>query len=76
MTGFDGKPVNKGAFIVNLVLMQRPTASSHGKSCGRERLSTWHLWQGHGRAGAGTRPTHWEQIIICPRPKRTRYGLK
>lgn len=50
MTGFDGKPVSKGAFIVSLVLgghaAYRTQLFLYLKSCGREELSTYNLWQG------------------------------
>lgn len=50
MKGFDGKPVTKGSFIVNLVLSghaaYRTQLFLYLKSCGREELSTWNLWQG------------------------------
>ena len=50
MTGFDGKPVSKGAFIVSLVLnghaAYRTQLFLYLKSCGREELSTFNLWQG------------------------------
>lgn len=50
MTGFDGQPVSKGAFIVNLVVAghaaYRTQLFCYLKSCGREELSTYNLWQG------------------------------
>lgn len=50
MTGFDGKPVSKGKFIVDLVLgghaAYRTQLFCYLKSCGREELSTYNLWQG------------------------------
>ena len=50
MTGFDGNKVSKGAFIVNLVLSghaaYRTQLFGYLKSCGREELSTYNLWQG------------------------------
>jgi hypothetical protein len=50
MTGFDGKPVSKGAFITNLVIgghaAYRTQLFLYLKSCGRDELSTYNLWQG------------------------------
>ena len=50
MKGFDGSPVSKGSFIVNLVLAghaaYRTQIFLYLKSCGREELNTWNLWQG------------------------------
>jgi len=50
MTGFDGKPVSKGAFITNLVIgghaAYRTQLFCYLKSNGREDLSTYNLWQG------------------------------
>ena len=50
ITGFDGKPVSKGAFIVSLVLgghaAYRTQLFCYLKSCGRDELSTYNLWQG------------------------------
>jgi hypothetical protein len=50
MTGFDGQPVSKGKFIVDLVLSghaaYRTQLFCYLKSCGREELSTYNLWQG------------------------------
>ena len=50
MTGFDGNKVSKGSFIVNLVLSghaaYRTQLFGYLKSCGREELSTYNLWQG------------------------------
>jgi hypothetical protein len=50
MTGFDGKPVSKGKFIVDLVLgghaAYRTQLFLYLKSNGRDELSTWNLWQG------------------------------
>jgi hypothetical protein len=50
MTGFDGKPVSKGSFITNLVIgghaAYRTQLFCYLKSCGREELSTYNLWQG------------------------------
>jgi hypothetical protein len=50
MTGFDGQPVSKGKFIVDLVLgghaAYRTQLFCYLKSCGREELSTYNLWQG------------------------------
>ena len=50
MTGFDGNKVSKGAFIVNLVVAghaaYRTQLFCYLKSCGREELSTYNLWQG------------------------------
>lgn len=50
MTGFDGSPVAKGAFIVNLVLSghaaYRTQLFCYLKSSGRDDLNTMNLWQG------------------------------
>jgi len=50
MTGFDGQPVSKGAFIVNLVIgghaAYRTQLFCYLKACGRDELSTYDLWQG------------------------------
>lgn len=50
MTNFDGSKISKGAFIVNLVLAghaaYRTQLFCYLKSCGREELSTYNLWQG------------------------------
>ena len=50
MTAFDGRKVSKGSFIVNLVLSghaaYRTQLFGYLKSCGREELSTYNLWQG------------------------------
>ena len=50
MTGFDGKPVSKGLFINQLVVgghaAYRTQLFLYLKSCGREELSTFNLWQG------------------------------
>jgi hypothetical protein len=50
MTGFDGSKVSKGAFIVALVLgghaAYRTQLFLYLKSCGRNELSTYNLWQG------------------------------
>ena len=50
MTGFDGKPVSKGLFINQLVVSghaaYRTQLFLYLKSCGRDDLSTWNLWQG------------------------------
>jgi hypothetical protein len=50
MTAFDGTKVSKGSFIVNLVLSghaaYRTQLFGYLKSCGREELSTYNLWQG------------------------------
>lgn len=50
MTGFDGNKISKGSFIVNLVLSghaaYRTQLFGYLKSCGREELSTYNLWQG------------------------------
>ena len=50
MTAFDGSKVSKGTFIVNLVLSghaaYRTQLFGYLKSCGREELSTYNLWQG------------------------------
>ena len=50
MTGFDGKPVSKSAFITNLIVCghaaYRTQLFCYLKSCGRDELSTYNLWQG------------------------------
>lgn len=50
ITGFDGKPVSKGAFITNLVIAghaaYRTQLFCYLKACGRDELSTYNLWQG------------------------------
>jgi len=50
MTAFDGKPVSKGAFIVNLVVCghaaYRTQLFCYLKACGRDELGTYDLWQG------------------------------
>ena len=50
MTGFDGKPVSKGAFITNLVIgghaAYRTQLFCYLKSCGRDELGTMNLWGG------------------------------
>jgi hypothetical protein len=50
MPGFDGTPVSKGAFIVDLVVTghaaYRTQLFCYLKSCGRDELSTYNLWQG------------------------------
>jgi len=50
MTSFDGGKTSKGAFIVNLVVAghaaYRTQLFLYLKSCGREELSTYNLWQG------------------------------
>jgi hypothetical protein len=50
MDGFDGKKVSKGKFIVDLVLgghaAYRTQLFCYLKSCGRDELSTYNLWQG------------------------------
>ena len=50
MTGFDGNKVSKGKFIVDLVLgghaAYRTQLFCYLKSCGRDELSTYNLWQG------------------------------
>ena len=50
MTGFDGSKVSKGKFIVDLVLgghaAYRTQLFCYLKSCGRDELSTYNLWQG------------------------------
>ena len=50
MTGFDGNKVSKGSFIVTLVVgghaAYRTQLFLYLKSCGREELSTYNLWQG------------------------------
>ena len=50
MSGFDGNKVSKGKFIVDLVLgghaAYRTQLFCYLKSCGRDELSTYNLWQG------------------------------
>lgn len=50
MTGFDGKKITRGAFIVNLVLAgsaaYRTQLFLYLKACGRVELGTMNLWQG------------------------------
>ena len=50
MTGFDGNKVSKGAFITNLVIgghaAYRTQLFCYLKSCGRDELGTYNLWQG------------------------------
>jgi len=50
MTGFDGKPTSRGAFIVSLVLggsaAYRTQLFLYLKACGRTELGTMNLWQG------------------------------
>jgi hypothetical protein len=50
MTGFDGKQVSKGMFINQLVVSghaaYRTQLFLYLKSCGRDELSTYNLWQG------------------------------
>jgi hypothetical protein len=50
MTGFDGNKVSKGAFITNLVVgghaAYRTQLFCYLKSCGRDELGTYNLWQG------------------------------
>jgi hypothetical protein len=50
MTGFDGNKLSRGLFIVNMVLgghaAYRTQLFCYLKSCGREELSTYNLWQG------------------------------
>ena len=51
MTGFDGKPVSKGAFIGNNLVVAghaayRTQLFCYLKSCGRDASSTYNLWQG------------------------------
>ena len=50
MTGFDGQPVSKGKFIVDFVVgghaAYRTQLFCYLKSCGRDELSTYNLWQG------------------------------
>jgi epoxyqueuosine reductase QueG len=50
MSSFDGRPISKGSFIVNLVLSghaaYRTQLFLYLKACGRDELSTWNLWQG------------------------------
>ena len=50
MNGFDGNKISKGKFIVDLVLgghaAYRTQLFCYLKSCGRDELSTYNLWQG------------------------------
>jgi hypothetical protein len=50
MTGFDGTPVSRGSFLVNLVLCghaaYRMQLFLYLKACGREELNTINLWRG------------------------------
>ena len=50
MPGFDGNKISKGKFIVDLVLSghaaYRTQLFCYLKSCGRDELSTYNLWQG------------------------------
>ena len=50
MTGFDGQPISKGKFINDFVVgghaAYRTQLFCYLKSCGREELSTYNLWQG------------------------------
>jgi hypothetical protein len=50
VTGFDGKPISCGAFLVNHVLGQcaayRTQLFLYLKACGREELNTTNLWVG------------------------------
>ena len=50
MTGFDGKPTSRGAFIVSLVLgghaAYRTQLFLYLKSCGQDQLGTVNLWRG------------------------------
>jgi hypothetical protein len=50
MTGFDGKKLSRGAFIVDLVLgghaAYRTQLFLYLKSCGHEQLGTVNLWRG------------------------------
>ena len=50
MNSFDGSKISKGKFIVDLVLgghaAYRTQLFCYLKSCGRDELSTYNLWQG------------------------------
>jgi hypothetical protein len=50
MTGFDGNPISRGAFIVSLVLgghaAYRTQLFLYLKSCGQDQLGTVNLWRG------------------------------
>ena len=50
MTGFDGKKLSKGAFIVSLVLgghaAYRTQLFCYLKACGHDQLGTVNLWRG------------------------------
>jgi hypothetical protein len=50
MTGFDGKKLSKGAFIVGLVLgghaAYRTQLFCYLKACGHDQLGTVNLWRG------------------------------
>jgi hypothetical protein len=50
MTGFDGQPTTRGAFIVYMVLggcaAYRTQLFLYLKACGREELTTANLWAG------------------------------
>jgi hypothetical protein len=50
MTGFDGKKISRGAFIVDLVLggyaAYRTQLFCYLKACGQEQLGTTNLWRG------------------------------
>ena len=50
VTGFDGQPISRGAFLVNLVLCgcaaYRTQLFLDLKACGREELNTMNLWAG------------------------------
>jgi hypothetical protein len=50
VTGFDGRKVSRGSFIINAVLSgcaaYRTQLFLYLKACGREELSTYNLWAG------------------------------
>jgi hypothetical protein len=50
ITGFDGQPISRGAFIISLVLgghaAYRTQLFCYLKSCGHEQLGTTNLWRG------------------------------
>ena len=50
ITGFDGRKISRGAFIVSLVLgghtAYRTQLFLYLKSCGQEQLGTTNLWRG------------------------------
>jgi hypothetical protein len=56
VTGFDGRKVSRGTFIVNAVLSgcaaYRTQLFLYLKACGREELSTMNLWGGVDAAPA------------------------